>query len=137
MIVKFLVPGPVKGKARHRTRLLHGRQVTYSDKATVAYQSLVTMCALDAAGFAGKTYHGPVKLGVVFRFQIPKSRKKALREGDPHTQRPDCDNCQKAILDGLNQIAWHDDAQVAEISVRKAWTRGEPGAEVEIEYPDA
>ena len=136
MIVKFLVPGPVKAKARHRTAMLpSGRRIAYSDQHTVAYESLVTMCAREA-GIHSNAYDGPVKLTAVFRFQIPKSRRK-LREGDPHCQRPDADNCQKAILDGLNQIAWHDDAQVSEISVRKAWTRGEPGAEVEIEYSDS
>lgn len=34
--------------------------------------------------------------------------------------RGDVDNLAKSILDALNGIAWHDDAQVMELKVRKA-----------------
>ena len=48
-------------------------------------------------------------------------KKTAAHLNRPHTQRPDLDNCAKAILDGLNRIAWGDDGQVSEIHVRKVW----------------
>jgi Holliday junction resolvase RusA-like endonuclease len=67
---------------------------------------------------------GPVKLIVMAFFAPPASwsaKKRAAMLGKPHTQRPDADNIAKAVKDGLNRIAWGDDCQVAELSVRKAW----------------
>ena len=40
-----------------------------------------------------------------------------------HTQLPDQTNLIKAVEDGLNGIAYEDDQQVADLSVRKMWTR--------------
>jgi len=88
------------------------------------------------AGVAQKNYTGAVRLNAVFRFSVPQSRMKKLKEGDPHTQRPDLDNCQKSVLDGLNRVAWHDDSQVVQMHVMKVWTKGEPGVDVQIEYVD-
>jgi len=38
---------------------------------------------------------------LVLRFYvpIPESRKKKLKEGDPHSQKPDLDNCIKSALE--------------------------------------
>ena len=37
------------------------------------------------------------------------------------TKKPDCDNIAKIVLDALNQIAYKDDSQVIELSVRKQY----------------
>ena len=36
-------------------------------------------------------------------------------------KKPDCDNIAKIVLDALNKIAYKDDAQVAELSVKKRY----------------
>ena len=38
------------------------------------------------------------------------------------TKKPDCDNVIKAILDSLNQIAYHDDTQVVDLQIRKFYS---------------
>lgn len=38
-----------------------------------------------------------------------------------YTKKIDCDNLAKAILDSLNGIAYKDDSQVCELSVRKMY----------------
>ena len=47
----------------------------------------------------------------------------------PHAKRPDSDNIVKAVLDGLNLIAYHDDAQVWAHNVRKVYSE-HPGVTV-------
>lgn len=58
-----------------------------------------------------------VKLDLLFCFKKAKSCKK-----DYHTQRPDIDNLEKAILDGLNKVAFEDDCQVVEIKSKKVFS---------------
>lgn len=58
-----------------------------------------------------------VKLDLLFCFKKAKSCKK-----DYHTQRPDLDNLEKAILDGLNKIAFEDDCQVVEMKSQKVFS---------------
>lgn len=58
-----------------------------------------------------------VKLDLLFCFKKAKSCKK-----DYHTQRPDIDNLEKAILDGLNKTAFLDDCQVVEMKSQKVFS---------------
>ena len=51
--------------------------------------------------------------------------------GQPYTKRPDIDNLAKAILDGLNGIAYTDDNQVAELEIQKLYS-DKARTEVEI-----
>lgn len=60
---------------------------------------------------------GAVKLDLLFCFKKAKSCKK-----DYHTQRPDIDNLEKAILDGLNKTAFVDDCQVVEMKSQKVFS---------------
>jgi Holliday junction resolvase RusA-like endonuclease len=159
MILRFTIPGSIQAKGRHHTvalkrcscgktttayqcpgcgntSLVFLSNVKLADKATENYESFVAMCAVQA-GIAQKTYTGGVRVRATFKFQVPASRHKKLKEGQRHIQRPDLDNCQKSLLDGLNRIAWHDDCQVWGMIVDKCWTHGEPGVDVEIEYVES
>lgn len=67
---------------------------------------------------------GPVKLRIVATFEIPKSwskKRRAEMVGAYHTQKPDRDNIEKSIQDGLNRIAFADDCQVADGRCVKRW----------------
>lgn len=48
------------------------------------------------------------------------------------TKKPDMDNVVKIVLDALNGFAWHDDAQVVDLSVMKVYTDQEPFVRVEL-----
>jgi len=43
----------------------------------------------------------------------------------PRSKKPDLDNVVKLILDALNGFAWRDDAQLAELLVRRVWCASE------------
>lgn len=99
-MIEFTVPGEPRGKARPRVvRTRAGRSVSYTPDRTVAYEELVRQR---------------------FRQQWPKEE---LPFPD---KQPDVDNIVKIVLDALNGLAWHDDAQVTFLAVSKEYTGKEP-----------
>ena len=98
------------------------------------YESLVAMCAEEAMKKADVGILAqPLSMVMKFYFIIPASRAKKLVEEQAHTQRPDLDNCIKAIEDGLNRVMFTDDSLVWRIEASKHWSTT-PRAEVEVEY---
>ena len=65
---------------------------------------------------------GPLGMRLLFQFRTPKSWSRKRRAAAfHHSIRPDADNLAKSILDGLNGIAFVDDAQISRLSVSKRW----------------
>jgi len=117
-MITFEIPG--KPFAKQRPRATREGNV-YTPKETVSYERTVGQIAMKRFP---QPISGPVKVTIRASFEPPKSWSKKKTEDHlnrPHTQRPDLDNCAKAILDGLNRIAWADDSQVSEITVSKVW----------------
>lgn len=84
----------------------------YTPKKTADYENLI---AYEwKRRYKDLILTGAVKLDLLFCFKKAKSCKK-----DYHTQRPDIDNLEKAILDGLNKTAFVDDCQVVELNSKK------------------
>jgi len=118
MSIVFTIPGRPFAKQRPRATR-QGR--VYTPKETVSFERTVGQIA---AQHFPEPLTGPVRVTIWATFEPPKSwskKKTAEHINRPHTQRPDIDNCFKAILDGLNRIAFADDGQVAEIQARKVW----------------
>ena len=132
------VPGEPRGKGRPR----FGNGRTYTDAKTRDYEMLVRGCWLRSTGRLDYApYPGPVRVSIRAAYKIPQSASKAKRrdmlEGRIRpTKKPDADNIAKAILDGLNGVAWADDTQVVELSVVKLYS-GEPCVVVEVESVEA
>lgn len=61
--------------------------------------------------------HEPVSVVITTERPLPTSRPKHLKS-EPDTYTPDWDNIAK-LCDGLNGVAWHDDAQVTTACVIK------------------
>lgn len=106
------------GKARPRvTRTGH----VYTPKRTTNFEAEIARAArphFDAPLSA------PVRVTIWATFKPAKSWSKAKTASamhGPHTQKPDLDNVEKAVLDALNGIAFTDDSLVAEKSARKVW----------------
>lgn len=116
--LRFVIPG--KPFAKQRPRMTRqGR--AYTPKETVSFERTVAQYAMSAGA---TPIAGPVKIRIAAVFEPPASwsqKKKDAHLWTPHTQRPDLDNCLKAILDGLNRIAFADDGQVCSIQCRKMW----------------
>ncbi len=121
MKVTFTIPGKPFGKQRPRATARGGFARVYTPKETVSFERVVGQIA---APIFPEPISGPVKLTILAYFQPPASwskRRKVEALGAHHLQKPDLDNCAKAIKDALNRIAWADDAQVAEMVMCKRW----------------
>jgi Holliday junction resolvase RusA-like endonuclease len=132
-MTSFVIPGKPFAKQRPRFSSKNGRAFTPSE--TVSFEQTVGQIAMQ---HFPKPLEGPVSLQIYATFAPPKSwTKKKLRDvfsvpKPPHCQRPDLDNLAKAICDGLNRIAWADDAQIFDIRMTKEWGE-EDGALVIVE----
>ena len=129
----FTIPGPPRGKGRPRAYKRGAHIAMYTDDKTAAYENLVTL-AYKAAG--GEKLNGAIGVLVSMRHPIPKSTSKAKRAGMivgeiKPTVKCDADNCLKAVLDGLNGVAYDDDKQVVTIIVTKRYDEN-PRVDVEI-----
>ena len=94
---------------------------TYTPKETVSFERTVGMIGSE---HFDTPIQGPVRLEVLAIFKPAKSwskKRRAEAMGQWHTQKPDKDNIEKAILDGLNRIAYADDSQVASGGCDKIW----------------
>lgn len=101
-------------KRRPRVTVRGGRAMGYTDEKTRADEAAV------AAAYKGECYPAPVPVAVridVYR-ALPK-RTPIKVQAQPDTVRPDVDNIAKAILDGLNGVAYDDDAQVVDLHIVK------------------
>lgn len=123
MNLTFFVPGEPQGKGRPRFRHVAPKKIggkgfvqTYTPKTTVVYENAVKIFASQA--MRGK----PPSLAPIFVvmeaiFSPPESwslkKKAAALAGElRHVSKPDGDNVQKAVFDGLQGIVIIDDKQI-------------------------
>jgi len=119
--ITFTVPGPPGRKQRPRFANRGKFVQTYTPKETQLYEAIVRQTFEVAAEAAGIdvpiTDYGSIRLLVIASYPIPKSwpkwRKEAASNGVmPYTGRNDWDNLGKVVCDGLNGVAWIDDAHI-------------------------
>lgn len=120
-MIEFTIPGRPYAKKRHRVGSIGGKARAFNPEENRSFEQKV---AEIARPHFPAPIEGPVRLRIVAYFEIPASWSKRRREaalGGYHTQKPDRDNLEKAIQDGLNRIAWRDDGQVADGRCVKRW----------------
>lgn len=128
-VVEFVVFGIPTPKARARVvRRRDGSIGSYTPDATRDYEQAVRLAARIANAIRSD---GPVGLDVVARWPYPVSWSKrsvaeareheALGRFVPKATRPDVDNVAKAIADALNDVAYADDGQIAQLRAAKCW----------------
>lgn len=129
LICAFIFDGEAvaKGRPRFTTRGGFGR--TYTPQRTVDFEIAIGLHAqLAMRGAGGPACEEPVSVRIAISRKPPRSWSRKRREaalGQPITGRPDLDNQAKAILDGLNTVAFLDDAQVASLSVERRWSKAD------------
>lgn len=135
-MITFIVPGSPIGKGRSRvsTRGSKFAQL-YTPEKTVNYEGLVAHSAKVAMAGA-PLIDGPASVRLEIVCQVPaswsqKKRSAALAGSVYPTTKPDIDNVEKAIFDGLNGVVWRDDVQVVEVAKRKRYG-DTPGVSVTI-----
>ena len=131
--ITFTIPGPPRGKGRPKFARRGQHVMAYTDDKTAAYENLVALAYKQAGG---EKLEGAIAVLVQMRHPIPKSASKAKRAGMivgeiKPTIKCDADNCLKAVLDGLNGVAYDDDKQVVTIIVMKRYDEY-PRVDVEI-----
>ena len=141
---KFTVTGQPVGKERARTVTLpNGGKRSYTPKKTKDYENLIAheykrQCGEFYGDMKNSKLKQAVKMEIDIYFSIPTSYSKDKRLAAEcniirPTKKPDIDNVTKSVLDALNGVAYKDDTQVAEVSVRKWWTAGSDRIDVLIE----
>jgi Holliday junction resolvase RusA-like endonuclease len=123
-MINLVIYGKPVGKARPRFgRKKNGGVMTYTPRETKLYEQGVKTLA-QVAMFGKDMLEGPVKVTIKAYFQ---HKTKA----GWHISRPDLDNIVKAILDGLNDTVFTDDAVVCQLVASKEY--GEERVEVQVE----
>jgi Holliday junction resolvase RusA-like endonuclease len=123
--ISFTIPGEPKPWRRARLgRAKNGRPMHFKDSATAEYEQRWAEAAMRALA-GDEPLAGPLAVVITARFMVPKTltkaRAAAIEAGTERpTRRPDSDNIAKN-LDGLNGVAFRDDAQVVDLRVRKVY----------------
>ena len=135
-MIQFTIPGIPVGKGRPKFSTINGHAVAYTPAKTASYENLVKLAYQQQCTTQAFEKDAPLKAEIVAYFPVPKSTSKKKREEMlcgkiRHTKKPDTDNIAKAILDALNGIAYHDDSQIFNLTVRKRYAES-PRAEVTI-----
>ena len=132
--ITFTIQGEPKGKGRPRFTTRGKFPSAYTPQDTADYETRVRNEYLMAARgtFLGET----VKMNINCWFGMPKSASKKKRSlmlsGEIRpTKKPDADNIAKIIADALNGVAYRDDAQIVELTVKKYFSE-DPRVEVSI-----
>jgi Holliday junction resolvase RusA-like endonuclease len=136
VIVTFTIPGNPVGKGRPRVSSRGGFSRMYTPEKTASYESRVAMAGHMAMGDCS-VIEGAVMVTLEIVVPVPASWSKkkqaaALAGQVLPTTKPDIDNVEKAIFDGLNGVAWKDDVQVVDVAKRKRYG-ATPGVAVTIQ----
>ena len=132
MNVRFFLPYRPIPKQSYRASKFGG----YQPKRVTDFKSLVILAAKKAAAEQGwEKSDGPLLLRLVFKFRCPASAKKADKEMTRwHIKRPDLDNIEKAITDGLAPLMGDDSQVCSKISEKIILKMGEvEGVDVLLE----
>ena len=120
--VKFVIPGEPCGKGRPRFNRRTGR--TYTPDKTARYENLVSLeYQAQCKGFRFPD-DAMLDMRIIAFYGIPNSKSKKAKalmaDGSIRpTKKPDSSNVLKAVEDALNNVAYHDDAQIVDTQVRK------------------
>ena len=111
---------------KYKLRPKFGKGHAYTPEATVNAEHAIAHEWRRVAGHAHAPKGRPVRVDITVERPLPKSRPKRVT-WEHDTFKPDCDNVAKLVLDGLNGVAWHDDAQVVSLHVRKSIRKRDVG----------
>ena len=125
MMVEFMVLGAPQGKERPRVAKLRDRTIVYTPQKTKDYEREIEAAyRIECSGM----FSGAVAIEIYAYYEIPKSasRKRVLdmvSDRERPTKKPDGDNIAKAVCDALNGVAYKDDSQVVDLTVRKYYSK--------------
>lgn len=113
--IEFTVYGKPQGKAR--PRFSRRSNSIYTPKKTEMYEAQIAK-AYKAAANGFSFGDKPIEIWITAVFPKAKASKKEYP-----TLKPDIDNIQKAVFDGLNGIAYSDDKQIISAVAHKTFCK--------------
>ena len=122
--IEFLIPGKAVAWARAR---INPYGFHYTNDKTRAYEKMVgTLAGIAMRG--GEMIEGAVSVDIAVTLSPPTALPKRVRElfmaeTYPAPTGADVDNFAKAIFDGMNDVVFKDDRQVARLTVSKSYGR--------------
>jgi len=131
-LASFTAYGTPKAQPRARAFARNGHVRMYDPATAEGWKGQIALAVQDY--LTGRPYEGPLLLTLVFLFPRPKAHYKAsglLKDNAPlwHDKKPDIDNAAKAVMDALTAVGlWHDDKQVASVSMLKRYTMADERA---------
>ena len=134
--MKFTIPGEPQGKARPRVVRNGDFTRAYTPEKTASYENLVRLEYQSQCGNRFYDKEIPLAVTITAHFAPPASasKRKLAAMLDKllfPMKKPDLDNVAKIVCDALNGIAYHDDAQIVALHVRKLYAVM-PEVDVEI-----
>jgi crossover junction endodeoxyribonuclease RusA len=138
MTLAFTVYGVPLTKGNHRAIRVKGMKfpiVTESNRAVASWQQLVSEGASHAIARCPEGERALLSAGVrvSIAFYLPRPRKFSKRGVFVHhLTKPDIDRLERAILDALTAVAFHDDKQVTEVVKGKYYAGVDAPARVDV-----
>ena len=131
MEVKLFIPGMPVAKQRPKFFRRGALTGTYTPKKTVAWENLVALISFPKRPPGGKMGL-PIRAKLIFTLPRPKTLPKRVIY---HVKRPDLDNLEKSIWDGMNKIMFTNDSQIYQVEKMKVYG-DKIGVAVELTYVD-
>lgn len=88
----------------------------YTPAKTAQYERQIKKMAIEQ-GQGAAPLTGPLSVSIEFYLKKPKSSKRQF----PTVKRNDLDNLCKALLDGLNGVAFEDDCCIVDLTAKKRY----------------
>lgn len=121
--MKLTIPGEPMAQQRPRFRRMGKFVTTYDPKESRSWKADARKVMVDRMGGTSALPFpsGPVEVSILAVFTCPKGdhRKRQPAPRRPHAKKPDAENVAKIVLDAATSVLWHDDAQVARLSIEK------------------
>ena len=123
MSITFTVLGEPVGKARQRVT----RFGTYTPEATTMYENLIKTEYRRQCRDHRFDDKQPLRMEIMAEYLIPatasKIKRAAMLRGEIRPmKKPDWDNVGKVVSDALNKLAYRDDTQIVDCTVRKFYS---------------
>lgn len=122
---------PIKPRGKQSVRGTENNFYTPKQtKELMDFIGLYVQLEMRKLGIVTLARNIPVKASLVYYLEPPKSftktqRELALLKIILPTIKPDVDNVQKLIFDGMNKIFYYDDSQIVDVHVSKFYAEKE------------
>jgi Holliday junction resolvase RusA-like endonuclease len=125
-MITFEIEGKPTAKERPYFSSKGGKFRVFTPSTTARFENLVK---IKASPLFSQPLMGPVSISIFFylprpKYLVWKNKPMPFLYSD---KRPDIDNLTKSVIDGLNGIAFHDDAQISRLEVEKGYHAGNEG----------